>query len=196
MIIPLGRWVIMYAIESLTNIQQQTRDDLYITINISSYQLADLSIAEYFIEQLTHFNLSPSQVVLEVTETTLLSEDENTAMLLNRFRELGMKIALDDFGTGYSSISHLLNYQVDIVKLDRTLINAAENNEKHSYIMEAISQMLLKMGITTIAEGVENSNQQLMCKKYHIDLIQGYYYSKPLPANSLVEFYHAFSSGK
>lgn len=185
---PLGNWIIEAALQFFEKMRAIINYDFYIAINISSYQLLNLNIVSFISKQLSNYNIPPTLLVVEITETSLLNEDIITNSVLKELHNLGVKIALDDFGTGYSSISHLLNYPIDIVKLDRTLIVAAESNTKNARLMKGISKMLKSIEVLTIAEGVENEAQLTMVQNNSVDFIQGYYYSKPLNFESLISF--------
>jgi diguanylate cyclase (GGDEF)-like protein len=184
----LGNWIIKSALQYFEKMRTIVNYDFYIAINISSYQLLNLNIVNFISKQLSNHNISPDLLVVEITETSLLNEDIITNSVLKELHNLGVKIALDDFGTGYSSISHLLNYPIDIVKLDRTLIVAAESNTKNARLMKGISKMLKSIEVLTIAEGVENKAQLTMVQNNSVDFIQGYYYSKPLSYDDLISF--------
>nr|MDC2854825.1 EAL domain-containing protein [Ningiella sp. W23] len=184
----LGNWIIKSALQYFEKMRTIVNYDFYIAINISSYQLLNLNIVNFISKQLSNHNISPDLLVVEITETSLLNEDIITNSVLKELHNLGVKIALDDFGTGYSSISHLLNYPIDIVKLDRTLIVAAESNTKNARLMKGINKMLKSIEVLTIAEGVENKAQLTMVQNNSVDFIQGYYYSKPLSYDDLISF--------
>ena len=105
--------------------------------------------------------------------------------ILTSLSNKGFRIALDDFGMGYSSISHLISYPIDIVKLDKSMQSLDGENNKRLKIIESLSLMLKKLDFSVVAEGIETEAQHQLCKKLNIDYLQGFLFSKPMPANEI-----------
>jgi EAL domain-containing protein (putative c-di-GMP-specific phosphodiesterase class I) len=127
-------------------------------------------------------SLNPKRLILEITESTIIENQSIIDELLSELREIGVAFAIDDFGTGYSSLGYLKNFSVDTIKIDKTFIDGIVEDKKGFEIVKTIIQMANEMGIKTVAEGIENSEQlkylrSLMCK-----LGQGYLFSKPVDA--------------
>lgn len=181
----LGKWIVSYAIERLAVLRKELKYDMYMSINLSSLQLQNEKICEHIQYSLKKHDLKPENLMLEITETALLDEDIMTYQVIEKLHNLGCKIALDDFGTGYSSISHLLNYPIDVVKLHKSLIDGSTRNQRHSTIMTGLCSMLNQLGISVVAEGIEEQDQLGICKQCNVKLLQGYLFSKPLPENDL-----------
>ena len=121
--------------------------------------------------------------VVGVAETL----DEQNNQRITEFYRLGYKLALDDFGTGFSSLSHLLNYPINIVKLDKSLLPNTNAEERHLSIVKGISAMARTIGLHIIAEGVETQYQSDLCSELDVDELQGYFFEKALPADELAE---------
>lgn len=137
------------------------------------------------------YQLEPGQLVLELTESILLGAEEETLQRMDAIKALGVQLALDDFGTGYSSFSSLCNFPLDIVKLDKSYIDRLEVNEKAKSLIRNIIHMAQELGLTTVAEGVENASQLRKLNVWNVDEIQGYYFYKPMnAAQALEKFRH------
>jgi EAL domain-containing protein (putative c-di-GMP-specific phosphodiesterase class I) len=122
-----------------------------------------------------------SKVELEITESLVMTNPKKAIELLHRWRELGCHIAVDDFGTGYSSLAYLRHFPLDRLKIDKTLITDRA-------IVKAVIELAHSFGMKTVAEGVEDSEVLAMLKSMGCDLIQGYFYSKPLPLDALISY--------
>lgn len=127
------------------------------------------------------FDIAPGQLVIEITESTLLGIESETLERTKEIKSLGIQLALDDFGTGYSSFSTLCSFPLDIVKLDKSYIDQLENNDRARTLIRSIASMAKELGLTTVAEGVETASQLRKLKIWHVDEIQGYYFYKPMP---------------
>lgn len=131
-------------------------------------------------------NLPEHLVQLELTESALISDIDETINILKTLRKKGISFAIDDFGTGYSSLSYLKRFPVDIIKIDRSFIRDIENDLNDRAIIRAIAVMAHELGVKVLAEGVENQEQLAFVKSHQCDYVQGYYYDKPMPLNELL----------
>ncbi len=181
----IGKWVIKTAIEQLSIWQKQFDRNLSMGINLSPIQLADNQLTKYISHNLDYYDVVPESLVIELTETALFSESEQNKSQIDELDKLGCKLALDDFGTGFSSLSHLVNYPIDIVKLDRSLLPESPEHQRHLSIVRGLAEMAHTVGLKVIAEGVETSFQLLLCKDLKIEEIQGYYFEKPKSATGI-----------
>ncbi len=185
---PLGRWIIAQAISQLARWQKVDEDpQIRLAINLSPLQLHDLNITKVIEQQANKYGVNLQQVVIEITETALLENNEATVETLNSIKSLGCDLALDDFGTGYSSISHLLLYPIDVVKFDKSLLDGALSSEKKRHVIEGLTKMLNSIGIRTVAEGAESMEQAELCEKIGVSSIQGYVFAKPMTADELLQ---------
>lgn len=142
-------------------------------------------------ETLKETQLESQYLEIEITETSILKNEETVFSLLDELKNIGIKIALDDFGTGYSSLSHLhhFNGKIDILKIDRSFIQdlSLSKQEDANFIVHMIIQLSNHLKMDVIAEGVETMEQLQVLQDYNCNTVQGYLYSKPLPANQFAE---------
>ena len=132
--------------------------------------------------------------MLEITETVIINKPESIKSILNQIRALGVRIALDDFGTGYSSLSYLQNYPFDILKIDKSFIDDLSANSNDTKITKAIIALGNSLELKICAEGVENEHAHRLIKDWGVQVFQGYYLSKPLPAENVILFLQAHNS--
>lgn len=182
-ILSIGRWVIHESIATLGKWKEKLSDSYSMAINISSVQLEDATLCEYILAELAIHNISPARIELELTETAFLQDTEIAANTIAQLHSMGCKISLDDFGTGYSSISHLRNYPISIVKIDRSLMPSSELDLKNISLIEGLVAMTSILGLDVIAEGIETQHQANLCNSLGIQRVQGYFFSKPLQPN-------------
>ncbi|MDO6353955.1 MULTISPECIES: EAL domain-containing protein [Caloramator] len=155
-------------------------ENFSISINTSFKQIIDENFVEFIKDTITKFTFSPQNVILEITEEEALEDLERVAEILNKLKELGVKIAIDDFGTGYSSLNYIARLPIDILKIDRSLINNIKD-EKNIEIIKAIISMANSLKLSVIVEGIENKLQLEILKELNVEKIQGYLIDKPLP---------------
>ncbi|MGH2712036.1 MAG: putative bifunctional diguanylate cyclase/phosphodiesterase [Actinomycetota bacterium] len=153
--------------------------DVFISVNVSSQQLQDLSFSKRVAATLQEAGLPPSALVIEITESTMMEETDRAARVLNELRELGVRVAIDDFGTGYSSLSYLRLLPIDILKIDRSFISSLP--EEHA-IAATIASLADTLGMVSIAEGIERDDQMQRLETMGCSLGQGFLISKPEPA--------------
>ncbi|MCF6299209.1 MAG: EAL domain-containing protein [Thiomicrorhabdus sp.] len=188
LIIPVGMWVIEKAITQALRIHK-TLPDLTMSINLSAIQFNDKELINKVQSLLEEYQYPPKLLEFEVTESLLMSDIEETIKKLNAFADLGIKIAIDDFGTGYSSLAYLKRFPVSKLKIDKAFIDdITQSNSSDPAIVQATIQMTKALGITTIAEGVEEQDQLDILNKMGCDEIQGYFFSRPLAPNDLQDF--------
>jgi diguanylate cyclase (GGDEF)-like protein len=181
----LGQWVIDTALAKLSSWQTHFDNDFTIAINISAIQLQNTQLTQKIKSAAQQHGIKPNTIILEITETALLEDDKVTKQTLNALSSEGFKIALDDFGMGFSSISHLNNYPINIVKLDKTLQKDELNTDKNKSLLEAVTLMLKLLNFTVVAEGIETEYQLNICRELKIDKFQGYLLGMPMPADLL-----------
>jgi EAL domain-containing protein (putative c-di-GMP-specific phosphodiesterase class I) len=133
--------------------------------------------------------VSPLRLELEITESALLADNENTIATLNHLRALGVRIAMDDFGTGYSSLSYLRSFPFDKIKIDRSFIKDLGEKGDCSAIVKAVAGLGAALGMTTTAEGVETAEQLQQIRDQGCTEVQGYFFGRPCPADALLEMF-------
>lgn len=179
----LGEWVLREACRQLKLWQASIDGRLTMSVNVSAVQLRHEDFSQRAMSIISGSGVAPGSLELEITETAILNNDATVISQIKELNEFGVRIALDDFGTGYSSLSHLLELPIDIVKVDKIFVEQIEEQPDKAKIVGALIQMMAQIGKKVIAEGVETEGQLEFLKKCQCDLVQGYYYAKPLPAH-------------
>ncbi len=181
----IERWVFQSALSQKKAWNASGFNDITLSINLSSKTLiSDVSFA--IIESyLKEFNDDLSTVIIEITETALITDMHKVIMRVEKLKELGVKIALDDFGTGYSSLTHIKVLPIDIVKLDRSFISQVENKGKDELIVSSVIELVKKLDHQLVAEGIETQDQFDYLVNNKVELGQGYLMSKPIPIQSV-----------
>ena len=182
LIIPLGFWVLKEACRQMYCWQVKFNDltDWKISVNISSKQLALPNFVTQVKQILWETNLDPHNLKLEITETSLVEDTQQTIAILKELRSLGIEFSLDDFGTGYSSLGYLHQFPFDTLKIDRSFVASVGDNAEKLGIVRAIVTLARNLGMNTIAEGIETVNQLAKLKALKCEYGQGFYLSKPL----------------
>ena len=182
----LGSWVIEKACAQQAHWQNSGMPKTTVWVNISALQLFQGDLETQLATCLERYQLEPSQLGLELTESVLLDERAgDMGPRLQALRELGYSIAIDDFGTGYSSLGYLKRLPVDKIKLDRAFISELPNDQADAAIVTAVLAMAKGMGLEVIAEGVETQAQCQFLVETGCTLVQGFYFAKPMPAAEL-----------
>jgi len=187
LLIPMGDWIIKTV--CLQNNFWKGKGYAYdtIAINLSSIQLENHKFEDKLKKLIRETKIDPKFVELEITESVLMKDFDKNVELLTGIRELGINIALDDFGTGYSSLSYLKQLPINTLKIDKSFIDNIVNNERERAILDGIINLAQKIDLTVVAEGAETKEQINLLKKMGCNQIQGYYFSKPLPACEIEE---------
>jgi EAL domain-containing protein (putative c-di-GMP-specific phosphodiesterase class I) len=178
----IGEWVLKKACKDAMLLPR----DMRIAVNLSPVQFKNTSLALHVVTALNESGLAPGRLELEITESVLLTNDDVVLKTLSQLRDLGVRVALDDFGVGYSSLSYLKSFQFDKIKIDRSFMSDVEQS-KESAILKAITDLSSSLGMTTVAEGVETESQLRKVREQGCTEVQGFYFSRPMPIESLVE---------
>ncbi len=185
LIVPIGVWVLRTACMMAANIQQSGYD-LHIAVNLSPKQFKDPNLIKDIVDILAETKLNPKLLELEITEGCLMEDNENTLKTINNLREKGISISLDDFGTGYSSMSYLKQLPLNNLKIDQSFIKGLPRDTDSLAIVSAIISMAKQLGFSITAEGVETLEQAQILKQLSSDILQGYYFSKPIKCDEIV----------
>ncbi len=188
LIIPISEIILEKACEDLAKLRLAGYSKLSIAINISSIHFQQQNFLDSIQKILEKNNTSAQNFEIEVTERTVMNSDEDTIRKLVRLKQLGFKLSIDDFGTGYSSLSYLVRFPLDYLKIDRSFIQHIVTLDDKQAVVDAIIQMAHRLNMQVIAEGVESVQQLNLLQEMGCDYIQGYYYSKPVPMEGLIEF--------
>ena len=157
-------------------------------INISALQLRQSNFLDQISDALARHRLLPTQLEVEITEGILMEDTQRTMRMLEGLRSLGVKVALDDFGTGYSSLSYLTRFPFTALKIDRSFIRDCNRNGQSAAIVQTIIQLCKNLNMEVVAEGVETIQELRLLMERRCDVIQGFFFSKPLEAHTLTEY--------
>ncbi|MDH3974579.1 MAG: EAL domain-containing protein [Deltaproteobacteria bacterium] len=184
---PLTMWVIKQAIEDLKSWKAMELD-ISIAINISTHLFYDYKFPLELESLLLDSKISPQSIELEMTESRLMENIDNTMEALNRINKMGFSLSIDDFGTGFSSLAYLKRFPVDKLKIDKSFVLDMETNENDRSIVHAIVDLAHDLNYQVIAEGVENNEVINLLKEMNCDIVQGIYLSKPVPSDDFIEW--------
>lgn len=187
LIIPLGEFVLRQACKQARQWQLDGVAEIRVSVNLSVKQLRQGNFVSLVRQVLEETGLPPDRLELELTESQLLDDIDNSISISRQLRALGVKLAIDDFGTGYSSLSYLKRFPVDFVKIDRSFISELDQVGEDSAIVRAIIAMVHSLELKVVAEGVETQAQMDFLKAHGCDEMQGYLISRPVPANEFVK---------
>jgi EAL domain-containing protein (putative c-di-GMP-specific phosphodiesterase class I) len=188
LIIAIGEWVVRQAcIEART-----WPSGLRVAVNVSPVQFRNQTLVSTVVSALGASGLHPDQLELEITEAVLMNNNEATLAALHQLRDLGVRISMDDFGTGYSSLSYLRSFPFDKIKIDQSFVRDLVERPDSIAIISAVAGLGHSFGMTTTAEGVETQQQLDLMRAEGCTEVQGYYYSKPVPASEVMQLLSGF----
>jgi diguanylate cyclase (GGDEF)-like protein len=189
----VGDWILRTAIQQCkTWIDSGVSDDFYVHINVTAEDMARIDFADYVIQLLSEYGLQPKNILLEITETTLMKNLAICRQNMIKLRSNGIRIALDDFGTGYSSFNYLREFPVDEIKIDRAFVD--QDDRFNMSFISAIVLLTRTIGMTVCVEGIETAQKASRIRSLGVDIFQGYYFAKPLSPEDFEKKY--FSGAK
>lgn len=188
LIAPIGEWVIYEACRQNKAWQNSGLDGLKVAVNLSARQFSDKELLDKVAKVLDETGLDPAWLEMEITESTIMNDIESTITVLERLSDMGLALAIDDFGTGYSSLSYLKRFPINKLKIDKSFIDDVIKSEDDATIVAAIIGLSHNLKLNVICEGVEDSDQHVWLRDHQCNEIQGYYFSKPLPADEFESF--------
>lgn len=187
-IIPIGKFVFDEACKKCRELLDMGYDNFKISVNLSKVQLEDKNLTNNFINILEKYNLDPKYIELEITESVIINVLEKNLDVLDKLHKYGMSISLDDFGTGLSPLKYLKLLNLDCLKIDKSFIDDIGINKKSEHIIDGLIKLAHSLKLSVIAEGVETEEQIKYLKANDCDIIQGYYYAKPMKFEETVDF--------
>jgi EAL domain-containing protein (putative c-di-GMP-specific phosphodiesterase class I) len=182
LIVQLGEWALRQACTEA----MEWPDGICVSVNLSPLQFSKGNLVSTVMSALASSGLPASRLELEITESVLLEKSERNISILNQLRHLGVRISMDDFGTGYSSIGYLRSFPFDKIKIDQSFVKDVLVDEGSLAIVRAIAGLGVSFGMITTAEGVETEEQMRCLNLEGCIEVQGYLFSKPVPANEIV----------
>jgi len=185
LIVPLGEWVLRTACKECKSWQAPGLAPVRVSVNVSARQFRHAGFVEAVESACKDADLDPSLLTLEVTESLAMEQSGSTIEMLNELKQLGVAISIDDFGTGYSSLSYLKRLPIDILKIDRSFVKDLPGDTDDSVIAKLIISVAHGLRLTVVAEGVETAAQLAFLLPEQCDFVQGYLFSRPVPAPDL-----------
>jgi len=189
LIVPIGEWVLRTACMQGQRWRDQGFAPIQIAVNISARQFHDQDFSQTVIRTLEETGLSPKCLELEVTESSIMQNAEFAAGMMSRLKGMGINISIDDFGTGFSSLASLKRLPIDALKIDKSFVREATSDPDDAALVMAIITLGHNLRLKVIAEGVETEDQLRFLQLLRCDEIQGYFFSKPLPAGTLATIF-------
>lgn len=184
LIIPIGRWVLYTAMTTLKTWQAKYNFRGIISVNVSPIQLLSDNFVPELVDMIETFKVDPSLLEIEITEGVMINNMGDAIEKLRQIKDMGLRVSLDDFGTGFSSLSYLQMLPLNTLKIDKAFINDITSADGvQATITRSIIDMVEKMGLETIAEGVENNEQLQILHKFNCNFVQGFLRGKPMPYN-------------
>jgi diguanylate cyclase (GGDEF)-like protein len=187
LIVPIGRWVLKEACAQAMAWQRRGLLPVSMAVNLSPRQFADEHLLDDVDEALATSGMSPVLLQLEVTESMMMRNVGRALKVLDAIQSRGIRLAIDDFGTGYSSMSLMKHFPIDTIKIDRSFVRDLPHDSEDQAIAQAIISMAKALGMTVVAEGVENAEQEAFLRSHGCDEMQGFLISKPLPPGQIVD---------
>ncbi|MBC7907153.1 MAG: EAL domain-containing protein [Rhodospirillaceae bacterium] len=184
LIVPIGNWVLDHVCRQIKAWQTQGLPPVQIAVNLSAHQFRQPDLVERVVEAMNSHGIDPALLELELTESAVMHNAESAIQTLMELHDVGCHLAVDDFGTGYSSLSYLKKFPLDKLKIDRSFVMDIDVNPASAEIVGAIVAMGHSLNLQIVAEGVENEAQLAVLKALKCEQIQGFYYSRPIPAET------------
>ena len=191
LIVAVGDWVLTAACRQLAAWRDAGLPALTMAINLASPSFRQPALVQQIRAELARWRLPPACLVIEVTESLLMHDVEATLPILHELRALGVHLSIDDFGTGYSSLSYLQRFPISQLKVDQSFVRHLDENRDHAAIAKAVITLGRALELETVAEGVENAAQAAMLSSLRCTMLQGYFFSRPLPADEIAQLLRA-----
>ena len=185
LIVEIGEWVLRRAFEDYMTWKEAYGFDGIISVNISPVQFRQVTFESMLYSLIKEYHMDPEKVEIEITESVFLEDEFHLVEMIKRIRNNGIKVSLDDFGTGYSSLSYLKNIPVDTLKIDKTFVDSLGEMKTSDIITSSVIEMMQRLGMEIIAEGVETEVQYEFLRRMKCDNIQGFYLARPMNADSI-----------
>ncbi|MBQ2706479.1 MAG: EAL domain-containing protein, partial [Agathobacter sp.] len=186
---PIGEHVLLEAVKRCKYWNDCGHPDYKVNINLSVIQLLQPDFVAKVKQILEKTRVNPKNVTLEVTESLAINDMDRMKRVLKQLKALGVRVALDDFGTGYSSLNHIRQMPIDIIKIDRCFVQDLTEDEFSGAFVKMVGELAKTIGVEVCVEGVEQRKQLEALKDMNVEMIQGYYYGKPMPVTEFEKMY-------
>ncbi len=188
LIVPIGEWVFRTACAQMNVWRNVGLSSVHLSVNVSARQCRDAAFKDMIEWVLKETGADPKSITLEITESLFMEYEDNALTILHELRDMGINLSLDDFGTGYSSLGYLKRFPVNILKIDRSFVADIGKDTESQGLVEAIIAMAHSQNMKVIAEGAETKEQVEFLRSRKCDEVQGFYFSRPLPAEEFVAY--------
>jgi len=188
LILPIGEWVMRHAVRQAKEWMENGSEPLVMAVNLSAVQFRHANLPDMVTRILEEEDLPPEYLELELTEGVAMNDPQSAIAMMDNLHDRGIRMSIDDFGTGYSSLSYLKKFKIYKLKIDQSFVRDISTDPEDKAIVSTIISMARNLGLKTIAEGVETAGQLSFLLEQGCDEVQGYYYSKPLPAEQFAAF--------
>lgn len=189
LIVDVDRFIWESACKQLRKWEEEGKNDVYISVNLSSKDFYYLNIYKVFTELVSRYEIDPKKLKLEITETAVMMDFARQLELINKLRAFGFIVEMDDFGSGYSSLNMLKDIHVDVLKLDMAFLRKNQDTERGKTILRMIIELSKQLGIQVLSEGVETLEQADFLREMGCDMFQGYYFAKPMDVEEFEKAY-------
>jgi diguanylate cyclase (GGDEF)-like protein/PAS domain S-box-containing protein len=196
LIIPIGQWILQEACRQNSAWQRAGLPPISVSVNLSPIQFRHAGLVQSVAAALAQAALDPAYLELELTESFVMHDAERINVAMQSLKALGVDIAVDDFGTGYSSLSYLKRFPVDRLKVDKSFVRDIDSDPDDAAIVRAIITLGHALGLKVVAEGVETRAHLEFLQQHGCDELQGYYFSRPVPAIEMEAMLHSMASGR
>ena len=190
LIIPLTLWVLKQSLLQCRT-WREIGIDIGVAVNLSMWNLDAQELPTQISSLLENTGISADRLELEITESAIMGDPQRAIRTLSLIRDLGVRFAIDDFGTGYSSLAYLRKLPVSSIKIDKSFVKNMEHDRDNAVIVRSIIDLGHNLGLKVVAEGVETQEAQNMLRSFDCDEMQGYYYSRPIPADAVTKYLKA-----
>jgi EAL domain-containing protein (putative c-di-GMP-specific phosphodiesterase class I) len=186
LIVPIGSWVVRRVCEQARAWADDGLPPITMAVNVSAMEFGNERFLDSLFATLRETRVDPRCLELELTENVLMKHGESTAAILRTLRSRGVRVSVDDFGTGYSSLSHLRKFPIDALKIDQSFVRQIATGGEDAVVVSAVINMAHSLKLRAVAEGVETQAELNFLRAHHCDEAQGYYFSRPVPAEQFV----------
>lgn len=188
LIVPLGEWVLRTAFQQLKIWREQNLPSLRLALNISALQFRQPGFTGFLKDRIAEYDVDPRLIELELTESMLMQNADDTLCTLEEIKSLGVQLAIDDFGTGFSSLSYLSRFPIDRLKIDQSFVRDIEHSPANESIARAIVALANSLSLDIVAEGIETVAERVVLERLHCTEGQGYLFAQPMPAEDIVRW--------
>lgn len=184
LIVNLDKYIWELACEQLHKWKKERKDNWFLSVNISAKDFESIDVCDELTNLVCKYDISPEKLRLEITETALMQDIDKNLIVIDSLRASGFTVEIDDFGSGYSSLNMLKDITADVVKLDMKFLQKCKDEERGRTILQVMVELIKKLGMQVLVEGVETQEQFNLLKEYNCDVFQGYYLMRPMDVES------------